>query len=66
MQIISDMKVYVTYCMSMFVEIQIVHVIFYLAAGIGDLDDFGTLPETFKISDREVEKMRKNVEKTKL
>ncbi|XP_056017812.1 ankyrin repeat domain-containing protein 17-like isoform X4 [Ostrea edulis] len=35
-------------------------------SGIGDLDDFGTLPETFKISDREVEKMRKNVEKTKL
>jgi hypothetical protein len=37
----------------------------YVAAGIGDLDDFGTLPEPFKISDREVEKMRKNVEKSK-
>lgn len=31
--------------------------------GIGDLDDFGTLPENLKISDKEVEKLRKNVEK---
>lgn len=34
-------------------------------SGIGDLDDFGTLPENLKISDREVEKLRKTVEKTK-
>ncbi|XP_061191259.1 ankyrin repeat domain-containing protein 17-like isoform X1 [Saccostrea echinata] len=34
-------------------------------SGIGDLDDFGTLPASLKISDREVEKLRKNVEKTK-
>ena len=33
--------------------------------GIGDLDDFGTLPDKLKISDREVEKMRKTVPKPK-
>ncbi|XP_076074995.1 ankyrin repeat and KH domain-containing protein 1-like isoform X3 [Mytilus galloprovincialis] len=36
------------------------------STGIGDLDDFGTLPEKLKISDREVEKLRKSVEKTKI
>lgn len=39
--------------------------ILFHALGIGDLDDFGTLPENLKISDREVEKLRKTVEKTK-
>lgn len=34
--------------------------------GIGDLDDFGTLPENLKISDKEVEKLRKNVEKKRV
>jgi hypothetical protein len=35
-------------------------------SGIGDLDDFGTLPDKLKISDKEVEKLRKSVEKTKI
>ncbi|KAK3090841.1 hypothetical protein FSP39_015089 [Pinctada imbricata] len=36
------------------------------STGIGDLDDFGILPEKLKISDREVEKFRKNVGNAKV
>lgn len=39
-------------------------ILFYVL-GIGDFDDFGILLENLKISDREVEKLRKIVEKIK-
>jgi hypothetical protein len=35
---------------------------FLFISAIGDLDDFGNLPS---ISDKDIEKLRKNVEKTK-
>ena len=35
---------------------------FPFVSAIGDLDDFGNLPS---ISDKDIEKLRKNVEKTK-
>ncbi|XP_069125262.1 ankyrin repeat and KH domain-containing protein 1-like isoform X1 [Argopecten irradians] len=35
------------------------------STGIGDLDDFGTLPENMKISDRELERMKKSTGKVK-